>query len=195
MNKIIIVLGLFLISGMSLGQVKIGANATTVNPNSLLELESSTKGVLMPRLALTSTTSFAPLTAHVAGMTVYNTTNNANVTPGLYYNDGTAWVKIATPPAPISVVTVTSSSYLILGTEDIILGNTGGPATFTLPVTAAIGKRIVISNKTFSGGNISIAVAPGGLFWNGSGFATGIGNTNIFTYTASGWINEAIGLN
>ncbi len=195
MKKIIIVLSLFLITGIAIGQVKIGANTTTLNPNSLFELESTTKGVLMPRLALTSTTAFAPMTAHVAGMTIYNTATTGDVTPGLYYNDGTSWIKIAAFPAAVSVVTITATTYNILGTEDIILANPSGPATYTLPLSAAIGKKIVIANKQFSGGIVSITVASGGVFWNGNGYGTTAGNTNVFTYTASGWFNEAIGLN
>src|SRR5690606_9320337 len=42
----------------------------------------------------------APLTAHVEGMTIYNTatagTGATAVTPGYYYNDGAKWVRIAT---------------------------------------------------------------------------------------------------
>lgn len=80
-------------------QQKVGDNPTIINPNAVLELESADKGLLLPRLALTSTDSFAPLTAHVAGMTVYNTavagTGETAVTPGYYYNDGTQWVRIA----------------------------------------------------------------------------------------------------
>lgn len=79
-------------------QVKVGTNPTTINTNSLLELESNSKGLLLPRVTLTSTTSFAPLTAHIAGMTVYNTatigTGTTAVVAGYYYNDGTQWVQI-----------------------------------------------------------------------------------------------------
>src|SRR5690554_2036802 len=81
-------------------QVKIGENPTMISPDAVLEIESTDKGLLLPRLALTSTNSFAPLTAHVEGMTVYNTvtagTDETEVTPGYYYNDGTQWVRIAT---------------------------------------------------------------------------------------------------
>jgi hypothetical protein len=135
------------------------------------------------------------MTAHVAGMTIYNTATTGDVTPGLYYNDGTQWIKIAAYPAAVSVVTITATTYNVLGTEDIILANPSGPTTYTLPVSAAIGKRIVIANKQFSGGIVSITVASGGVFWNGNGYGTTAGNTNVFTYTASGWFNEAIGLN
>lgn len=74
-------------------QVKIGNNPTTINANSVLEMESTNKGVLLPRVALTDTTLAAPLSAHVAGMFVYNTAGVNNVSPGIYYNDGSKWVR------------------------------------------------------------------------------------------------------
>lgn len=80
-------------------QVTIGSNAEP-NSNAVLDLISNTnKGMLLPRVALTATNDFAPLAAHVAGMTVYNTaTNNTvagyEVSPGLYYNDGVKWLRL-----------------------------------------------------------------------------------------------------
>ena len=77
-------------------QVKIGNNPTSVNSNSLLELETTNKGLLMPRLALVATNDPSPLAAFVAGMTVYNTASAGTapntVYPGFYYSDGTQWV-------------------------------------------------------------------------------------------------------
>lgn len=79
---------------------KVGNNNLIMNQNAVLEIESSNRGLLLPRLALTATDAFAPLTAHVEGMTVYNTatagTGATAVTPGYYYNDGTQWVRVAT---------------------------------------------------------------------------------------------------
>jgi len=79
-------------------QMKMGNNPTTVNANAVLELETTNKGLLLPRIALTGTNLTAPLSAHVAGMSVYNTatagTPPYNVTPGYYYNDGAQWLKI-----------------------------------------------------------------------------------------------------
>lgn len=82
--------------GLSNAQVKIGENPTSINPSSILEIESANKGFLMPRIALTATNSASPLASHVAGMVIYNTATagvapNA-VVPGIYYNDGTRWV-------------------------------------------------------------------------------------------------------
>ena len=77
------------------GQVGIGT--TNPNPNALLDVDASvsTGGLLLPRLSLTATSNAAPLSAHVAGMTVYNTATINDVTPGFYYNDGASWIKLS----------------------------------------------------------------------------------------------------
>src|SRR5690606_19723550 len=79
---------------------KVGDNNLIMNQNAVLEIESTNRGLLLPRLELTATDNFAPLTAHVEGMTIYNTatagTGATAVTPGYYYNDGAKWVRIAT---------------------------------------------------------------------------------------------------
>jgi hypothetical protein len=96
MKKILVTVAAIIISiAVAKAQVKIGDNPTTINANSILEMETANKGMLLPRIALTGTTVFAPLTAHIAGMSVYNTATVADVTPGYYYNDGTKWVRIA----------------------------------------------------------------------------------------------------
>ncbi|MEJ5049820.1 hypothetical protein WH221_08260 [Chryseobacterium culicis] len=73
----------------------IGVNTPNPNPNAALDIVSPNKGLLPPRVALTSTNSPAPLGEHVQGMLVYNTstagTSPNNVIPGLYYNDGSEW--------------------------------------------------------------------------------------------------------
>ncbi len=75
----------------------VGINTTSPNSNALLDVPSSTKGVLLARTALATTDLWIPLSCHVEGMLVYNTTNNlssmpVSVQPSLYYNDGTKWV-------------------------------------------------------------------------------------------------------
>ncbi len=89
-----ILLALLAISSLQ-AQVKIGENPKDINDSSILEMETTNKGMLLPRVALQETTKFEPLAAHVAGMTVYNTATAGDVTPGYYYNDGTKWVRIA----------------------------------------------------------------------------------------------------
>ncbi|MGN6490660.1 MAG: hypothetical protein ACTHLE_01590 [Agriterribacter sp.] len=97
-------LGVLLVSAsaaFSQSKIKDGTVTGSTNlPNAsaLVEFESNNKGVLLPRVALTATNNALPLAAHVAGMMVYNTatagTAPNNVTPGFYYNTGSAWARL-----------------------------------------------------------------------------------------------------
>lgn len=93
-----LVIMLWMLTFSAIAQVKVGDNPNTINSNSLMELESASKGMLLPRMTLSSTSSFTPLTAHVQGITIYNTATAGSgttaVIPGYYYNDGTQWVRI-----------------------------------------------------------------------------------------------------
>ncbi|MEY2595928.1 MAG: hypothetical protein RI965_1200 [Bacteroidota bacterium] len=75
------------------GQIKIGENNKSINTDAMLEIESVNKGLLLPRVALISTTSSLPLKIMTNGMIVYNTSSINDLTPGLYYSDGTKWIK------------------------------------------------------------------------------------------------------
>ena len=85
---------------------KIGNNPTIISPNAVLEMESATKGVLFPRVTLTSITDVTTVSSPSDGLTVFNTatagTSPINVSFGYYYWSATAskWVKLAveTPP-------------------------------------------------------------------------------------------------
>lgn len=109
-------------------QVKIGQNPTTINPNAVLEMESNNKGLLLPRLALTSPSSPAPLTAFVSGMLVYNTATTDSISPGLYYSDSARWNKVSIPgpaagPMPFDNWSLTGNggtnpSSNFIGTKD-----------------------------------------------------------------------------
>ncbi len=77
-------------------QVTIGSGIPP-HKDALLDLKednggSSEKGLLLPRVALSQTTSPSPLSEHVEGMTVYNTATTGDVVPGYYYSDGTKWI-------------------------------------------------------------------------------------------------------
>lgn len=91
----IVITAFLTLSTTAQAQLKLGTNPTSVNANSILEMETTNKGMLLPRVALTNTTNFAPLSAHIEGMTVYNTATAGDVTLGYYFNNGTKWVKLS----------------------------------------------------------------------------------------------------
>lgn len=79
--------------GYAQQNVLVTDNTTTApHASSLMELNSTTKGFLMPRVALSSTTSQSPIgVAPLTSLLVYNTATAGDVTPGFYYWDGTKW--------------------------------------------------------------------------------------------------------
>jgi trimeric autotransporter adhesin len=72
-------------------QVGIG----TPNPDAALDISSSNDGLLIPRVALTTTSSALPLTTPTVSELVYNSATVADVFPGYYYWNGTIWVRLA----------------------------------------------------------------------------------------------------
>lgn len=78
-----------------------GIGTTSPNPSAKLEVTSINQGFLPPRIALIATNQAAPVTSPATGLLVFNTetagTAPNNVTPGYYYWNGSAWVRLIGP--------------------------------------------------------------------------------------------------
>jgi len=134
---------LLLSAAYSQAQVKIGDNPATINSNSLLELESTNKGFLPPRVALNSISSVSPLSGTVpAGMLVFST--GGTLINGYYYWDSVQWQLLATGDLNAVVKTATATltkvETFVLASNDISL---------TLPVVTAAdnGMSVTIKNN------------------------------------------------
>src|SRR6478609_661494 len=69
-----------------------GIGTTTPNVSSLLEIKSTTKGLLIPRMNKTQRDAIA---TPATGLIIYQT----NSTPGFYYYNGTAWIAVSSKGA------------------------------------------------------------------------------------------------
>jgi hypothetical protein len=98
-------------TGTTIINSRVGVGTITPNANAIVDFTSTSKGVLMPRLALVASYDPAPLAAHVAGMMVWNTATANDVTPGLFVNTGFYWSKITTAPV-LSIITTTAASSI-----------------------------------------------------------------------------------
>lgn len=78
-------------------QVGIG----NTNPQGALDITSTTDGLLIPRVALTMTTTVLPVITGTESELVYNTATAGDVTPGYYYLSTATgpWVRLATAAA------------------------------------------------------------------------------------------------
>jgi len=94
--KLIFSLALMLILAIAVHAQNVGIASTIITPDasSMLEVQSATKGLLIPRVALTLTTAASPVTAPATSLLVYNTATVSDVTPGYYYWNGSKWVRL-----------------------------------------------------------------------------------------------------
>ncbi|MCW1961316.1 hypothetical protein [Chryseobacterium viscerum] len=137
------------LGGNSLGFTGIGnVGVGTAAPNSdaILETSATNKGLLLPRVALTSSVASAPLASHTAGMFVYNTATAGvspnNVIPGVYYNDGTRWYLTNQTPSNQSGASVNYQGFI----------NAATPANSVIQ----LGNLQVRYNGTNTAGTISV---------------------------------------
>ncbi|MBT1689898.1 hypothetical protein [Dawidia soli] len=138
-------------------QVKIGDNPATIDPNSLLELESTNKGFLPPRVALTSLSSVAPLTGAVpTGMLVYS--SGGVVADGYYYWNATQWVPFIYQ-GEASVTTKTATGALAKSETFVIASN---DITLTLPAITGADDGLSMTIKNVGTHTDQVDVVPSG---------------------------------
>lgn len=161
---------------------KIGDNPTMISPTAVLDIESTTKGILMPRVNLTGTLDQAPIPTVVGapanGLTVFNLNTAGDVTPGYYYwsTPLTKWVRLA------DETTITTTN---------VLSSTGNTLTSVVngvsddaPIVNSISNTLVGTNLTTTVNGIpGDAVDLAGLntnIYTHSGTVTAGANRNVF---------------
>jgi hypothetical protein len=132
------------------GQNNVGINDDNSSPkaSAMLDVYSESKGLLIPRIALTSTTTAAPVTSPEASLLVYNTSATGDVTPGYYYWNGSSkWVRLvvsADPEKNFNLV-LKSADATLLKTENMVFAS--GDITLTLPVVTETDNGLEITIK------------------------------------------------
>ena len=188
-TKIGLILVIILLSGffsVLFCQVKITDGTDRVaDLNSILELESSTKGFLPPRVAISSLDQASPMTAPVsAGMLVYN--SGGTVSEGFYYWDGTKWVNFIVPD-PLVTKSVSSA---LQKTEKFVLAS--GDITLTLPSVTAPdnGLSVTIKNVGTHLDLVSITGNSGALIDGSSGSLLTRWHSQTYVAWNGNWITK-----
>src|SRR5690606_27315433 len=102
MKKIIFTISIISLSMFGYAQ-NVGINTTGALPDNSagLDIDFTNKGLLVPRVSLTSTTDVTTIPTPATSLLVYNT--NAAMTGGAvgyWYYDGTQWVQALGPQGP-----------------------------------------------------------------------------------------------
>ena len=98
----------------------IGINGTgaAADASAILDVAAADKGLLVPRVALTSTADVATVPAPATSLLVYNTATVSNVSPGFYYWDGALWRRLSGADWSLAGNAGTNPAANFLGTTD-----------------------------------------------------------------------------
>ncbi|NQX81705.1 MAG: hypothetical protein HRT66_06895 [Flavobacteriaceae bacterium] len=130
MKKKLLLLGLLLLFNF-IGFSQIGIGTDNPNTDSMLDIFSSTKGVVLPRVYLKSIEDSFPMNTHVMGMIVYNTSDIGGLYKGYYYNDGEKWIRFIGSDTNIE----TKGKVILYGIYDDLNGDVGKVGDFFLDLT------------------------------------------------------------
>lgn len=127
------------------GSLSISSAFNQPNASAQLDVSSTTKGFLQPRM--TNTQALA-ITTPATGLQVYDTTNNKN----LLYN-GTTWQNIATEPYVTTQITnLINGAPAALDTLNELAAALGNDASFATTVTNSLASKVANTrNLTING--------------------------------------------
>ena len=169
-------LSLAFIAGMtinSMAQVAVNADGSAPDNSAMLDVQSTVKGLLIPRMT-SAERDLIP--SPVTSLTIYQT----NDTPGFYYYDGAAWVRLSAGAPGIpnpsnkiagNLLTFDGSNWLA---KTLVVGFAGGSQPFN-------------NMQPFLALNFCIALQ--GIFPSMNGVEPFIGEIEIFGFwfAPQGW--------
>ena len=154
---------------------QVGIGTTTPDASSALDVAATNKGLLVPRVALTSSTDTATIASPATSLLVYNSatagTSPNTVSPGYYYFNGTQWERLTNGGANSvgAFTTATANGATI----------TGGILQLA-PASVDYGGIVNTDTQTFSGTKTFTSDA----FVNG--LTVGKGTSSVSTNSAFG---------
>ena len=170
------------------GQVAINGDGSSPAASAMLDITSTTKGILIPRMTQTQRDA---ISTPASGLMIYQTDN----TVGFYYYDGSSWTAVSGGGSTVTREIITGATTLT-GTNDhsvVIMGS--GAYTVTLPASPASGQLLTIgvandaTTLSFTGKSLvnrSGTVATNSVALSGTGALTVIyDGTNWFLVGSS----------
>ncbi|MEZ4811769.1 MAG: hypothetical protein R2819_15540, partial [Allomuricauda sp.] len=171
-----LIIGLLMINTLT-GQIKIGDNPQNIDPASVLELESTSKVLVISRVTDAQMSTITPL----PGALVYNTDQGC-----IHYYDGTQWINIC--EAFDNTFTVSTNAIFNAFSRDSTVVVTQTDNNYNFEVNKITGDNIVntsingsveiqqetitrelLAPKSVSLGKLADGVNPGDLIkWNGT---------------------------
>ena len=174
MKKLLLPIAFVLSMNAFAQNVAINSTGAAAVTSAALDVDMANKGILIPRVALTTTAAFAPVTGTATtSLLVYNTAtagvSPTNVLPGYYYWDGAQWVRLlggntntywlvgasaaaVNTPTATGFFGTTSNQHVDLVTNGTVRGRLSNQGEFFIGTTAtALAGDLMngVSNATF----------------------------------------------
>lgn len=208
---------LFLLLSISL-RAQVGIGTTTPDASAQLEVKSTSKGLLIPRVALQSTTDVTTIAAPATGLLVYNTAAQNDVLTGFYYwegswkpllaaaSGGTAWALNGNIAASGNFLGTTNFNPLNIKVNNTLAGKIHPNGGITLGMNAAAhdSNSLAIGTGATATANVeAVAIGPSSIAGAYRATALGYGanasanNTLAAGYnaSASAYQSMALGMN
>jgi hypothetical protein len=166
------------------GQVSISTDGSAPDGSAMLDVKSTNKGILLPRVELSALNSNGPVVTPAIGLQVYNTSTAGtppnNVTPGYYCWNGTRWIPIVPPRGTNAgdLMRWDGGQWICLppgsdGKALIVSSGVPGWGQFTaeIPTLQTYSASTITAVAAASGGNVvdgGAIVTERGVCWNTS---------------------------
>jgi hypothetical protein len=179
----------FLISLKVFAQTGIGTTAP--NPSAKLDVYSTNKGFLPPRVTLTSVTDASTIASPAEGLLVYNL-GSVGLQAGYYYWNGANWATIATATSAGNGVTASNMVNLYSKAYSSAVGDIANASGFTFTVPVSGRYLFDFSCTGFSNATITYKVRQGTTDL-GSDAQTSFNNTVHVEYNGKVEVNLQAG--
>ena len=108
-----IALVICLFSVFTSAQVTLNVADENIEASADFQIYSENKGFAMPQIALTKINSYLPIISQpINGLLVYNTTNNTELSSGLYYWSNNQWNKMGIVQNKATIIQNVNEEYL-----------------------------------------------------------------------------------
>jgi hypothetical protein len=200
-----------LLFGANLLAQNVGIGTNTPNASAKLDIVDSNRGLLIPRVSLSGTNVWGPVTNPATSLLVYNTAIAGDVWPGFYYWNGTKWVRLDTGNGDWKLDGNTNGVPRYIGTNDnfdfpirtngtekmrITAGGNVGIGT-TAPQNKLDVRGVIQSAGplagTYSASGLELRATDNGNYWHIGyrGSSSGEqGNITYWYWNGTSWVNS-----
>lgn len=192
------------------GFSQVGINTENPHPSTMLDIDSDNKGLLIPRIALTSETDATTIDNPATGLLVYKNGGSGTLADGFYYWDGSKWVPLradntsfwspnGNEVATGAFIGTTNNEPLIIKINDVVAGRIKVDGGLELGAGSSSSESgVALGNGAQGNGTLGIGI---GRYARGNGnYATAVGveadaleyNSTAFGHLAKSNTQESV---